>query len=305
MSQEPETNNTNPSADLAAIVQEMQDLTDIEGDLADTALAVAEAPEVTEEMLAQAQSTEQVLETSIPPAPSTDPETAAAAAPGSSPETKGPADASDVGVDAAVSSSSELAATSADDAQPAESLNAEPTVESLALQGAPITLPADAVLPPVPAATASPSSSPDVIMQPAPSDPVHAVDSVIQAVAADLPNPVLPSEVSEPAHDVPGETAAEASTSDIKIEVEPPTIENIAEASLNPENDAAVTATPGRPLVKEEYRPPAQQTAEIYDQAKSAIPLTPLPDGLTDASPSALANPQWIRQWRQGRCSSI
>lgn len=300
MSQETENNNLNPSDDPVAIVQEMQTLTDIESDLAQTALAVAEAPVVTDQVLEQAQSTEQILETSIPPAPPTD-----SAAEESDPSlgTKGPADALDVGVHAAVSSSVPATGTGID-AQPVESVNEEPTVERLALQDAPITLPADAFIPPVPAATATPSSGPDDLMQPAPSDAVHAIDSALQAVAADLPNPVLPPEVSEPAHDVPGETIAEASTSDIKIEVEPPTIENMAEASHNPENDVAVAPTTAPPIVKEESRPLPPQAGDIHDEAKSAAPLTPLPEGLTDASPSARANPQWIRQWRQDPADS-
>jgi hypothetical protein len=131
-------------------------------------------------------------------------------------------------------------------------------------------------------------------------------------------------------HDIPLETAAEEATSPISIEVVPPTAENIAKAMANGEDgdnedeavargSAAMPSTPPSSSLpingssrialpsSDIAEPPAphlpNQTTPNADQVVE--PSVPLPEGLSDASPSVASNRDLVRFWRQGERGPI
>jgi hypothetical protein len=331
-----------PQTDPSTIIQTMQTLTDIEGDLADTALAVVasepeasgvgvgvgvgsgtgtgSAPDFTSasasasasasspsraqvDMLLSAESMENTLEQSMPPAP------APAPAPSQEPDH---------------TSSAEMPIS--EDTLPGDVIMSEPAA---AAAGAPASA-VDAA-----PASATPSEHP-------PSEPIpaaatetapeaaHQASHDIAAIISDLPNPVMPAEVVPPVHDIPLETAAEEATSPISIEVVPPTAENIAKAMANGEDgdnedeavargSAAMPSTPPSSSLpingssrialpsSDIAEPPAphlpNQTTPNADQVVE--PSVPLPEGLSDASPSVASNRDLVRFWRQGERGPI
>ncbi|KAK4688663.1 cleavage stimulation factor subunit 3, partial [Tremellales sp. Uapishka_1] len=140
-------------------------------------------------------------------------------------------------------------------------------------------------------------------------------------------NAIDASETSEThvVHDIEAETAREEETSPMVVEMEEPTESNMVEATMNPEDNAAsasaaaapplpahllpendassvIPSNPGTPtpstLPTIAGLPPRPQTD--LQQSPSGHPQAPLPEGLTDSSPSVAQNPDLIRSWKHG-----
>ena len=254
--------------DPAALVHEMQVLTDIEGDLADTAVAVTATTEVPitqnfadDAMMQNAEAMESVLEQSIPPAP-------------------------------AVEEPLDIA--------PKETF---PTEMQIQVQ---------------------PKSDGDAL-EPLVEPSVAASDAkdALTTVADDIDTPVLPETVVTASHDVVTETAMEESTSDIIIDVEEPTSENIAEAGANvedvpasiPSNHVSPPSIPTIADVTQEIEPsepvpsnnlpiaiPMQTPYASIQEKKGDVSL---PEGLSEQSPSVMSLPDLIRSYRTGTVQSV
>ncbi|WWD10146.1 hypothetical protein V865_008280 [Kwoniella europaea PYCC6329] len=278
-----------PISDPTAIVEQLQTLTDIEGDLADTALAVVEQK--------QEQEQEQSAETPSQPQE----------------ESAGP------GADINSSSS---------EAEKALLENADAIEDVL-----------EASIPPAPIheETISDPSTQPIDNTPAVSDiPQVATQShgaasealqLLNAVEADLNNPVLPETVIPPAHDTTIETANEEDTGKIIIDVEQPTMENVVEAATNPENGSSTpdkkeipggegniapqpTPAVADPKIKQEPINTIPSALPALPQmqpnvVKPASPEVPLPEGLTETSSSVVNNRDLIHSWRQDPKNSL
>ncbi|KAK8869830.1 hypothetical protein IAR55_000398 [Kwoniella newhampshirensis] len=261
------------STDPSAIVQQLQNLTDIEGDLADTAIAV-------------------MASTTIPDSQAAD-------------------------------SAAATAAAVADDAQ--DSADAE---DSLVENAEAMETVLESAIPPAPTPAATtllerqetqsnPSFNEQAVISTIP-DPTTTIaqetSQALAAVEADLNNPVLPAEISEPAHDVQAETEVEEDTSKIIVNVEEPTMENVVEAATNPENnidiaassagdnrDGGTVAPASTPALPEQAQSASQIPHSSYVPSSTPRTDVPYPEGLSDSSPSVAANPDLIRAWQADR----
>lgn len=279
------SDQTGPSADAAPptaeIMQNLQALTDIEGDLADTAIAVAAAGNTGAEadqttsgsahpstaavdaestLMRSAEQMETTLEHLIPAAP-----VHAAGAQDSAAETKENA--------AAPVASTTTAATNA--------VPPEPVIAQTS-----ITLPSD-------------GHRIDVTTPGSSSLAAHDARAALEAVEADVMNPVLPDSVAPPAHDVVAETKAEEETSPIKVDIMP----TIPEASPMPVTgsvQAAASSAAGPSTQAARGQTAAADIAMGASSGVSAIEEQPLPGGLSASSPSVLSNPDLIRAWSRG-----
>lgn len=247
-----------PPTDAAQIVHQMQVLTDIEGDLADTAVAVA-APDVSmdqgsaDTMMQNAETMESVLEQSIPAGP-----------------------------DPATKETPEIP----DYHAPSPQTNGDVTVST-----------------PVPTE---------------PSSNAHNVSTTMSAITADLNEPVMPESTVPAAHDVVAETAVEESSGDIVIDVEEPTMQNIAEAFAKSEDVPQTQAIPSdavtpaaiigvhplqhneEPVAASRQPTPTLPAQTAYITSQSPKRDASLPEGLTESSASIRAIPDLIRSWRAG-----
>ncbi|WWC61133.1 uncharacterized protein I303_103712 [Kwoniella dejecticola CBS 10117] len=283
-----------PSSDPTAIVEQLQTLTDIEGDLADTALAVVEQDPTASSIKVQAEEQIQVE----PYQDVASSETGASAT-----EAQNAVEGDDV--DALLEN-----AEAVEDVLE-ESIPPAPISEQSEAQTAQNT------------AIEAPTAPIEITTQP---DGIAAEASqLLDAVEADLNNPVLPESVVPPAHDTAIETSNEEDTNTIRIDVEEPTVEDIVEAAANPENDGSIPATDEggniAPAPSPAPAPAPAASVSIDSSANNASsytapvippapqvpiipqsdirPEVPLPEGLTVSSPSVLNNADLIHAWYQ------
>ncbi|KAL7423926.1 mRNA 3'-end-processing protein rna14 [Cryptotrichosporon argae] len=272
----------------AHIINELQTLTDIEGDLAETALAVASAPAVAEAgsadgavaaspgeasagvdaLLESAAAMESVLEQSIPSAPE------------GTEGTEGTADAI-VPVPEPSVAVAELIATAVPDAVGA-GFPSDPPLTAAALQakvaaetGASTSSPAESLVPSAAAPVAESSHS-----------PAAEARRALETVAADLPEPILPDAVLSTAPDI----KTEAPSSDTA----PSQDGNVA---VDATSVAASANGPGGTHIFEETKPRVEEAMQV--DVDSGPANTSLPDGLSLSSPSVQGNPGAVDAWRR------
>nr|XP_019042697.1 hypothetical protein I302_08402 [Kwoniella bestiolae CBS 10118]OCF21627.1 hypothetical protein I302_08402 [Kwoniella bestiolae CBS 10118] len=273
---------SDPSSDPSAIVQQLQTLTDIEGDLADTALAVVEQEQEQQQQDHSAETQPQAEE----------PED----------EAVGETNTSSAEAEKALMDNAEAIVDVLE-----ESIPAAPVHEEIALTQSTDT-------------SIVPEEIPQ--MSPQPDGVAAEAATLLNAVEADLNNPVLPEDVVPSAHDTLVETANEEDTGKIVINVEQPTMENIVEAATNPENDSSTNIKEDNlggevniaPLPTPTVSDPRLKTELVYptptlplpavpqvqeSEIKPVVSDEPLPEGLTDGSPSVVNNRDLIHSWRQ------
>ncbi|WVF72119.1 hypothetical protein IAT40_006931 [Kwoniella sp. CBS 6097] len=321
---QPEVSKTQPQegGDEPApseIVDQLQTLTDIEGDLAETALAVIEdqtALAAADPSAAQSQSQSQSQQEVV--------------------EGSGGLDEDAEGEEEEESAERMAVANEAGSASSAEAENAllenaemmEGVLES-SIPDAPAPAPAPVAVPDHPHATSTAAT--------------EALNT-INAVNSNLNEPILPETAIEPAHDTPTETAIEEDNGLIQVDVVEPSMGNIVAAAKNEENggdfqpqagEAVIGAgDPAGKSVVDGTGPsttageegviaplptpaPTQQIPAPAPAPVASIPVpasvpeaqalptlatqeydVPLPDGLNESSPSVVSNRDLIQSWR-------
>ncbi|OCF36522.1 hypothetical protein I316_01772 [Kwoniella heveanensis BCC8398] len=192
------------------------------------------------------------------------------------------------------------------------------------------------------------SSIPDAPADQPVSTPTHPTTAsstatealnTLSAVNANLNEPILSSAAIEPAHDTPTETVIEEDSSRIQVDVVEPSLANIVAAAKNAENaalpqrahqaDGAIAGdidgnvdeikeegviaplptpapaqqTPVSTAVPNPYSASAPVPDTQFQNQVQPVPATqehdvPLPDGLNESSPSVVSNRDLIQAWR-------
>ena len=264
---------TQESADPVAIVEQMKTLTDIEGDLAETALAVqatdpAVLPEtaaetgsgdvtaptaaadafdaaVQQDTLQTAEAVENVLENAIPPGPE---QSAAAAA-------------------------SEPISTSG---QPHVATEAQDNVSTI-----------DAAAP----STQSDSNGPpSTLSTQQPEVAASQVQELVQVVAADVNNPILPS--TDPATGIPSGDPKEESVTSVQADV------SSARPLEGSHPDPAAQFSTDPQFLEDAKEIPSQTPYQSLEAPHHDVDL---PAGLTSASASVSENAHLINLWKRGK----
>ncbi|WRT67126.1 uncharacterized protein IL334_004092 [Kwoniella shivajii] len=292
------------ASDPSAIVEQLQTLTDNEGDLADTAFAVIEQQ--------QEQEQQHVIQTQHEAESSSENQIQSQAQIQEQSEDAQELDkATDI---------NEAENVLLDNAESMENVLEESIPDAPIQSSIPISDPIniDPSLTSTSIATLDDSSHIAAIaVQP---DGIAAeANQLLNAVEADLNNPVLPESMISPAHDVITETANEEDTSKIIVDIEEPTAENVAEAAMNPENDTnniisqhgndiegtlAPLPTPAivDPTVKTEIPAPVAAVRSLAQVPPTDLkPIQsdiPLPEGLSVSSPSVVNNRDLIQAWQ-------
>ncbi|WWC69469.1 uncharacterized protein I206_103409 [Kwoniella pini CBS 10737] len=293
------------SSDTTAIVEQLQTLTDIEGDLADTALAVIEQDSKSSAEFQSKEGEEEQIE---------------------KPQAVEPV-VIEQETDAGVSIIAEAQnATEGDDVD-ALLENAEAIEDVL-----------EESIPPAPIPTAIPEQTqaestpintdeipPEASVKADQTDGIaHEANQLLNAIEADLNNPVLPETLVPPAHDTALETNNEEDTGNIQIDIENPTIENVVEAATNPENAGTASEVGGSippaptptsaPIAVSISSDPRIKSDPV--ESTSVAPLAPqepfvpqsdvpLPEGLTVSSPSVVNNANLVHAWYQDPENSL
>ncbi|WWC90032.1 uncharacterized protein L201_004962 [Kwoniella dendrophila CBS 6074] len=298
------------STDPMAIVEQLQNLTDIEGDLADTALAVLEQQQQHEQDQEETPALDQ--NNTIEPSSEQQPQVADEAHQN---------EATDTPVVETQDSSAEAEKALLENAEAMEdvleqSIPAEPehVTEQPALDTAAETVP---VVDETIVTDTAASTIPQVTAQP--DGVAGEAAQLLEAVEADLNNPVLPETVILSAHDTVMETANEEDTGKIVVNVEQPTMENVVQAATNPENEfpqtikeESINAEGNIPPQPTPAAPDPRVKAEAFFSTSSTVPTAseipreefrpvlpdvPLPEGLTESSPSVAHNRDLMHSW--------
>lgn len=174
-----------------------------------------------------------------------------------------------------------------------------------------------------------PSTSANTTAPTVDSSAADGANDAIQTVNANLTEPILPEQVVEPARDVVTETAIEEETSPMQIDVEEVAMAPEAGAEANANDNLAGEAEGGGPGPERpgDYAQVEASHVPTSQDGPSTIPLSqasglgeppnssaavvvevpaqsgPLPEGLSEGSPSVIANRELVNVWRHSKCS--
>ena len=134
----------------------------------------------------------------------------------------------------------------------------------------------------------------------------QSASDAINALQADLNEPILPDGVAASTHDAPMETALEEASGQVVVQVTSPTPADPPGLPTSTDSDVHLSRSPvvnGNSAEVSHDAGPSTQPSTASAQQTPYMPLNTssqslLPMGLTETSPSVRFNPDVVRKWR-------